>query len=74
MEVWIGDPANKGKKLGTVRIEKTNGEGQPWRRITIPVPNAEGRQALYFKFADGEDGKVIAEVLSFEFIRSAASK
>ncbi len=74
MEVWIGDPAKKGKKLGTVEIAKTNGEGQPWRRITLPVPNVGGRQAVYFKFADGEDGKVIAEILSFEFIRSATSK
>jgi hypothetical protein len=69
IEVWLGDPKDKGEKLGDVPVgNQPLGEGA-WREITIPVRNISGRHAVYLKFASGEPNKPIADIRSFVFTK-----
>ncbi len=69
MELWLGDPAAGGEKIGVVPVEKAPALDGVWRELTIPVPNIRGRHALYLKFAGEADGGIIADLRSFVFTR-----
>lgn len=69
IEVWLGDPKDKGEKIGDVSVEKQSlGEGE-WRDINIPVRNISGRHAVFLKFAAGDSNKTIADIRSFVFTK-----
>lgn len=69
IEVWLGDPKDKGEKIGDVSVGKQSlGEGA-WREVTIPVRNISGRHAVFVKFAGGEPNKTIADIRSFVFTK-----
>jgi arabinoxylan arabinofuranohydrolase len=68
IEVWLGDPNNDGKKIGTVSVDVASGD-QAWRKLTIPVDEITGRHAVFLKFTSKAQGKEIADIRSFSFTR-----
>ena len=76
LEVWLGDPAGAGERIGRLELGKLPPHPDTaWRELTIPVANQRGRHALYFRFV-GEEGATpaaaaasIAELRTFVFTR-----
>ena len=69
IEVWLGDPKDKGEQIGVVPVEKRPvGEGG-WREITIPVRNISGSHAVYLRFASETLDATVADLRSFVFTR-----
>ena len=69
IEIWLGDPENKGERIGAVPVEKNPAAEGWWREITIPVPNISGRHAVYLRFTSGFPDTTVADLRSFVFTR-----
>ncbi|HLP26886.1 MAG TPA: family 43 glycosylhydrolase [Acidobacteriota bacterium] len=69
IEVWLGDPQNKGERIGVVTVEKKPEAAGWWREITIPVRNVSGRHALYLRFTSETANAPVADLRSFVFTR-----
>jgi arabinoxylan arabinofuranohydrolase len=69
IEVWLGDPQDKGEQIGSVALEgKQVGDGC-WRESTIPVRNVGGRHAVYLRFTSKTSDATVADLRSFVFTR-----
>jgi hypothetical protein len=69
IEVWLGDPQDKGERIGVVAVAKKPVGDGCWREITIPVRNVSGRHALYLRFSSEVADATVAELRSFVFTR-----
>ncbi len=69
IEVWLGDPAADGEKIGSVSVDARQLEEGLWRETTIPVPNISGRNGVYLKFSSEKQGESVADLRSFVFTR-----
>ncbi|HEY8994550.1 MAG TPA: family 43 glycosylhydrolase [Lacunisphaera sp.] len=69
IEVWLGDPQDKGERIGVVAVKKEPGSDGWWRELTIPVRNLSGRHAVYLRFTSEIPDATVADVRSFVFTR-----
>jgi hypothetical protein len=69
IEVWAGDPARGGEKIGEALVEKSADENQSWQCVGATLRDIHGRHAVYLKFASDTPHREIADLRAFTFGR-----
>ena len=69
IEVWAGDPAQGGEKIGEALVEKAADGDASWRCVSATVRDIRGRHDVYLKFASDTAWREIADLRAFTFGR-----
>ncbi len=69
IEIWAGDPAGGGEKIGEAAVEKAADGNALWQGVSASVRDLQGRHAVYLKFVSDTHHREIADLRAFTFSR-----